>query len=255
MNLDIHLGIVMANTTDQEKNFGIEVRADTLLPGENYPELFYPIFPANMAKAPDPGQIVEIFVMDDIDDEPGVADLGTSDFGDFCYYTGRIFDDQDGKIPNDLKTNYPKRAGIFWDSDGTIIYYDATKNSKQFLIGLTDRQTYLELKEDSVTIQHKTVKIEMKSGKLIITDSATDIGAENATHPLLLGDIVKGAFSDGAGGGLAILGQAAALALGSAPPDPTGAAAKTFGTSMHTAWTAFLATLGAWESQKHKADQ
>lgn len=252
MLMDTHIGLVVANDTDSEKRFGIEVKVDSLS-DEVYPELFYPIFPPNTIKPPEPNQLVEVVVMADVNDEQGAIDLGTAEFSDYCFYTGRIFDVQTGgKIPADLQTNYPKRAGLFWSEDDTIVFYDKTDEEKRFLISLTDRQTYFELKEDSVTIQHKTVKFELKNGKIILTDSATEIGGPGAAQNILLGSNVYDAFFTGVNA-LVTLWQAAASTLGSAP-DPTGAAAQTYGNALNAALTTFGATAANWKSSKHKVD-
>jgi hypothetical protein len=252
MLMDTHIGLVVANDTDPEKRFGIEVKVDTLSE-DTYPELFYPIFPPNTAKVPEPNQLVEVVVMADVNDEQGAIDLGTAEFSDYCFYTGRIFDVQTGgKIPADLQTNYPKRAGLFWSEDDTIVFYDKTDGGKRFLISLTDRQTYFELKEDSIKIQQKNAVWEMKNDKIITTVTSTEMGAEGAAQNILLGSNVYDAFFTGVNA-LVTLWQAAASTLGSAP-DPTGVAAQAYGTALNTALTTFGATAANWKSSKHKVD-
>ena len=247
MLMDTHIGLVVANDTDQEKRFGIEVKVDTLSE-DTYPELFYPIFPPNTAKAPEPNQLVEVVVMADVNDEQGAIDLGTAEFSDYCFYTGRIFDVQTGgKIPADLQTNYPKRAGLFWSEDDTIVFYDKTDGEKRFLISLTDRQTYFELREDSVTIQHKTVKFELKNGKIVLTDSATEIGGPGAAQPILLGTTVIGAFT----AFFASWQTEIATWIASPPIDPNG---LIYLQNLQAAITTLQSTITNWPSQKHKVD-
>ncbi len=191
--MEQHLGIVMANDTDQDKRGGIKVQADTLLNGFEYPDLFYPIFPPNMFKVPENGEIVEVIVIGDFDeqDPSDDGDLGTVEFSDYCFWTGRVFDSSDGKIPPELKVNYPKRSAIFWNKDGTIIYYDATKNAKEFTIILTDKKTLIRMKEDEVYIQQDQNSWQMKGGKIITIVDATEMGAAGANHPIPFGDILK----------------------------------------------------------------
>jgi hypothetical protein len=187
MILDKHLGVVLANENDPLKKYGVQCRVDTLVPDFAYPEWFYPIFPSNSIKIPDIGQIIEVMVVADTENDSGDFDLGTVRFSEYAYYTGRIFDEKDGVIPNDLKTNYPKRSSVFWAKDGTIVFYDETKNNKEFSIYITDKQTYLQLKEDEVTLQQGTGKMVMKGGKLTITIDETELGAAGAGEAMILG--------------------------------------------------------------------
>lgn len=189
MLVDVHLGVVMVNDSDPEKAFGIEVMINSLLSDNIWPELCRPIFPPNSAKAPDIGQIVECLVIADEHDESGWSDLGVENEPDFCFYTGRIFNlTEEGKIPDDLKINYPKRAGIFWDADGTIVYYDSTKDAKEFMIALTDRKVFMKLKEDEIFIQQDNASWQMKANKITTIVDATEMGAEGASEPIPLGD-------------------------------------------------------------------
>jgi len=248
MMVETHLGVVMVNDSDPEKDFGIEVMIDSLLPDTVWPEICRPIFPPNIAKAPDPGQIVECIVIADEFDESGWADLGVENDPDFCCYTGRIFNStKEGKIPADLKTNYPKRAALFWDADGTIVYYDSTKNKKEFLIALTDRKTFIRLKEDEIFIQQNQNSWQMKGGKIVTTVDATEMGAAGASEPILLGNIVHSAFT-------AFLAswQTEIATWGAIPPLDPGAA--TYLTNIAASITALQNTLSNWRSSKHKVD-
>lgn len=191
--MEQHLGVVTANDTDDEKRGGIEVRVDTLIPDFEYPELFYPIFPPNMIKIPENGEIVEVIVISDFDEEDSSedGDLGTVEFSDYCFWTGKVFDLNEGIVPAELKKNYPKRAGLFWHKDGTIVYYDSTKNAKELTISLTDKKTVFQMKEDEVFIQQDQNSWQMKGGKIVTTVDATEMGAAGASHAIPLGDILN----------------------------------------------------------------
>jgi len=193
MIMEQHLGVVMANDTDPEKRGGIRVRVDTLLTDFEYPDLFYPIFPPNMFKVPENGEIVEVIVIGDIDelDPSDDGDLGTVEFSDYCFWTGKIFDTVKGIIPKELQVNYPKRSSMFWHEDGTIVYYDATKNAKEFTIVLTDKKTLIRMKEDEIYIQQDQNSWQMKGGKIVTTVDATEMGAAGASHPIPFGDTLK----------------------------------------------------------------
>lgn len=193
MIMEQHLGIVMVNDSDQEKRGGIQVRVDTLLADFEYPDLFYPIFPPNMLKIPEVGEVVEVIVVGDIDeDDPSEdGDLGTVEFSDYCFYTGKVFDVAEGIIPKDLQKNYPKRAGLFWHKDGTIFYYDSTKNAKELTVVLTDKKTLFTMKEDEIFIKQDQNSWQMKGGKIVTTVDATEMGAAGAGHPIPFGDTLK----------------------------------------------------------------
>lgn len=193
MIMEQHLGVVMANDTDTEKRGGIQVRVDTLLTDFEYPDLFYPIFPPNMLKVPEVGEIVEVIVIGDYDDQDPSddGDLGTVEFSDYCFWTGKVFDINEGIVPTELQKNYPKRAGLFWHKDGTIIYYDSTKNAKELTISLTDKKTFMQWKEDEILIKQDNASWQMKNNKIVTTVDATEMGAPSATHPIPLGDILK----------------------------------------------------------------
>jgi len=193
MIMEQHLGVVMANDTDTEKRGGIQVRVDTLLADFEYPDLFFPVFPPNMLKVPEVGEVVEVIVIGDFDenDPSEDGDLGTVEFSDYCFYTGKVFDVNEGTVPQDLQTNYPKRAGLFWHKDGTIIYYDSTKNAKEMTIALTDKKTLIRLKENEVFIQQDQNSWQMKGGKIITVVDDTEMGAAGASHPITKGDILK----------------------------------------------------------------
>ncbi len=241
MIMEQHLGVVMANDTDQEKRGGINVRVDTLITDFEYPDLFYPIFPPNMLKIPEPGEVVEVIVISDFDelDQSDDGDLGTAEFSDYCFWTGKVFDVAEGIVPRDLQQNYPKRSGLFWHKDGTIVYYDATKNAKELTIALTDKKTVIQLKEQSILIQQDQVKLEMQSGKVIITDSATEIGAAGASEPIVLGQkLVTFLTSIQTGFGTTHTHVCAAPGNPSGPPVPT-----------------MPAVPGDLLSTKHKVDQ
>ena len=193
MLMESHIGLVMANDTDPDKQFGVECRIDSLLPGEVYPVIVKPLFAPNGIKVPDVN--VNIEVLAPYDDEhgfPGERDLGQLDTVDEVYWTGRFFDVQDdGKLPAELLTNYPKRAGLLWDLDGTIIYYDSSDGNTEFKVKLTDGKTFFSLKPDEVVIQQDTIKFELKNKKMITTVDGSEIGAPGANHPIPLADLLK----------------------------------------------------------------
>jgi hypothetical protein len=267
MILDHYLGVVTANdaNTDQEKEFGIKCQVNGLLDGEEYPEIFYPIFPPNVAKVPYVGDIVEVLVPADEFEEPGVAELGVVSNPEFCYYTGKIFDLKSGKIPADLKQNYPKRSGIFWAKDGTIIYYDETDKKKELLITLTDKKVFVKLTENEILFQKNTTKVTLKDnqitaengtaiidlngGSLAITNTTTALGTPTATQPILLGTVVTSAVSIFYN----VWKGAIAVALQD-PPAFVENKFKAYLQSLQPAVDTFLGTLTNWPSVKHKVD-
>jgi hypothetical protein len=247
MIMESHIGVVMTVDKDPDKEFGIECLVDSVLQDEIYPAIFKPIFPPNRIAVPEVGQQVEVLIPGDEDGFPGESDIGTSDFTEFVFYTGRIFDQVDGSVPKDLLTNYPKRAGLLWNVDGTVIYYDSTKKKKEFTIKLTDGKTFITLKEDEISITQDQVNIQLKGQEITFTGKAK-LGGSSAAEELLKGTTVHQAISD-----LVTAWLIAASALATAP-DPSGAAAQAYGTAMNTAVTTLQTTLGTWKSTKHTLD-
>jgi hypothetical protein len=245
MNIETHLAVVMANDTDPEKEYGIEVQADSLVTDETYPHLAKPWFPPNQIKVPEVGQQVEIVVIgDNTDDEPGDAELGITEFPEFIYWKTRIFDSEKGKIPAELKASYPRRSG-WWMEDGSIIYIDdgrkdkdGNPGTKEILIKLSNGNTKIQLLEDTLTLTVGSNIIEVKAGSV-------KFGSTTAAEAIMLGNIVKAAFTTLVGGWLTNL-----FALqGSADP-----ASALYGTNQHATVTTFQGTLANWLSTKHFVD-
>lgn len=174
MILESNLATVLSvgAKADPDKQFGVRVQIDEILAGEEYPVVARPLFPANLIKSPKPGQTIEVLTVGKEGGEfdEGDESLGPEEFAEFCYYTGRIFDLKDGKVPTELKTNYPKRSGM-WTDDGSIIYMDDTKGS-------------LEI---ALVLQGGTQKIGIKENILFFDSIKVAIGAEGADEPILLG--------------------------------------------------------------------
>jgi hypothetical protein len=223
MLLDTHLGVVMTNDKDPDKEFGIEARIDSLVPDEIYPIIVKPLFPANMAKAPDVGQIVEIIVVADEEDEFGESSYGVTEFTDFIYYRGRTFDSNKGKIPNELKQNYPKRAGMFFDN-GTLIIVDETKNQETILI---------RLKSNGPLIQLQTV------GDKIL------IGSTSAAEAIIKGTTFGSNFST------FMTTWITAMSALTGASDPI---VSTYATTMGTALSTLAGQVNAWKSIKRFID-
>lgn len=247
MIVDVHLGIVMVNDSDPEKAFGIEVGIDSLLPGQVYPVIAYPIFPPNQVKIPDVGQIVEVIVVADGSGDGEPEDLGTVDYADWLFYTGRIFDSQDGKVPADLQTNYPHRAGLYWNADGTIVYYDDSDGKKEFVISLTDKKNFVRMKEDEIFVQQDQTTVQLKGGKVVITCNASEIGAAGASHPILLGDTVKTDLD-------ALLAAWATAIINGIAALGTEPGAAAYFNGLQSSVNDLIAATANWPSTKHKVD-
>lgn len=247
MIMESHIGVVMANEKDPDKKFGVQCIVDSVLADEVYPAWFKPIFPPNQIKIPDIGQQIEVLIPGDEGGFPGEDDLGTVDFAEFVFYTGRIFDQVDGKVPKDLLANYPKRAGLLWNVDGTIIYYDSTKNKKEFTIKLTDGKTFVTMKEDEILITQDQVSFQLK-GQEIVATGKVKLGGSSAAEKM-----VKGSqFNTDFGTFLNSWKTAANALAGTA--DPTGAAAGAYGTAVLAALNVLVPLLSGWQSNKHTLD-
>ena len=240
MILETHIGIVMANDTDVDKEYGIEVQVDSLLTDEVYPVIAKPLFKSNRIQIPLVGQQVEVVVVaDEIDPDADFGDLelGTVDFADFIFYKNRIFDQEKGKIPPLLKIDYPFRSG-WWLDNGTIIYMNNKKNRNEIMIQLVDNTTQIQMTEGAITLKRGSSLIEVSS-------SGIKIGSTSATEALMLGTIIKAAFTALATNWLINL---TALS-GSADP-----AAALYGTNQKSTVTTFQSTLSNWLSSKHTVD-
>ncbi len=247
MLMESHKGVVMANDTDKAKEFGVECVVDSILPDDIYPALFKPIFPVNRIGIPDVGQQLEVLVPGDEDTMPGEGDLGTVDYAEFVFYTGRIFDQVDGVVPAELKTNYPKRAGLLWNIDGTIIWYDSTKKQKEFKIKLTDGKTFVSLKEDETNITVDQLNIQLKGSKITLTGEV-ELGGSGAAEKLLKGTTVHGDLSTF----FSSMNTAATALAGTV--DGSGAAAGAYGTAILAALVILQPALVNWLSTKHNLD-
>ena len=132
MLLEAHQARVMANENVDRGNKEFGIKIYLIAERSEYPEIAYPLFPANFMKIPDVKQIIEVVLPADTEDEVGI-----NEFAHHCFYTGRVFDREDGKPPAELLKNYPKRCG-FWTKDGSIVYIDETKGSAEIMLRLGD---------------------------------------------------------------------------------------------------------------------
>lgn len=225
MILDWHLGIVMTNDKDIEKEFGIEVQVDSLIPNEVYPVIAKPLFSSNNIKVPNVGDIVEVLVLSDNPEGIDEGDYGVTEFTDFIYYRTRIFDaTPNGKVPTDLLVNYPKRAGLFFAINGTIILIDETKGSESILIRLKTNGPL--------------IKLEANGSKILI-------GAEIATEAILKGTTFETNLTT------FLTGWISALAPLSGAIDPI---LQTYGATMTGLVNTLNGQTAAWKSTKNFID-
>ncbi len=103
-----------------------------------------------------------------------------NDFPEFCYYISTRFDTQNGKVPRELLTNYPKRCGM-WTSDGTIIYIDETKNKQKIVMKLSDGNQTLIISDQGISL---------------VTDQFVHLGNHNAADWVALSSLVNSGFAD-----------------------------------------------------------
>ena len=246
MLLEQHLATVLAVDGDPDKEYGIKVQIDEILEGAEYPEIAKPLFPPNFIKAPKKGQTISVLAVATEDGEPGDRDLGVEEYSSFLYYTGRIFDLKQGRVPNELKTNYPKRSG-WWGDDGTIIYFDETSGSKQIALVLSGGQNYVKIHEQYVEMKYGSQVIKLNDTEVSITANKVSSGAENADFRL-----IKGTNTAGDTGFLPDFNTllaawlAAAQALKSA--GPTGVVA--YATAVESMIQAIQLNAGNWPSTK-----
>lgn len=268
MIVDTFIGVVTKNDADSQKEFGVYCYVEHLDPNGEYPEIFKPLFPVNMVKAPEVGQQIEVFVLADEINEPGFSELGVFSNPEYCYYTGRIFDEKNGKIPKELKQNYPNRAGLFWSKDGTIIFYDQTPQQRGLMISLTDKKVTARFTEDEIVIQKDLSKITLKDnqimvengtaiidlngGNLSITNTTTTLGSPAAAQPILLGGTVIAAFN--------VFFTAWLAAVSTAENDPSGIQDPVIDTYIRSLGSTgniistIQGTTTTWPSVKHKVD-
>lgn len=147
------MGIVSANDSDPEQEFGIEVQIDSIDPGSVFPEIVHPFFSQNLIKAPDIGQVVLVVLPADLPDGGFEGEeIALNEFSENAFYLLRGFDSSTiGSVPAILKQNYPKRSG-FWLQNGTVIVFDETKGEETILIRLTDGAQGITIDKDGVTI-------------------------------------------------------------------------------------------------------
>ncbi len=221
--------------------------------GQIYPILAKPMFPPNMLKIPDVGQIVKVFVIANDRDDDLEDDMGLVDFPDFIYYDHRIIDTQtNGQLPADFKKNYPKRCGM-WLADGSLFYFDETKNQKEFILKLTDGNNFFQITESKIVIDQNGTKIELENGTMTTTVNTSKFGASSANVPIMLGTAGTDMNTYITSLNAAITAYLAGSPPYAAPPvDPNHAL-------FLGAWKALLTTLGAatgnWPSTKHFVDQ
>ncbi|MCK5019305.1 MAG: hypothetical protein KAS32_19755 [Candidatus Peribacteraceae bacterium] len=242
MILETHLGIVMVNDSDVDREYGIEVRVDSLLPDETYPVIAKPLFKSNRIQIPKVGQQVEVVVIaDEVDPDADFGDLelGTVDFADFIFYKNRIFDQEEGKIPPILKDKsyYPFLSG-WWLDDDTIIYMSNKKNFEGIVIQLVDDTTQIRITTSAITIKRGSNILE-------ISDTGIKIGSTSASEALMLGTIVKAAFTT--------LFTTWNTQLGTLS-GATDAVVVNYGSAMVSAVGVIQGTLSNWLSNKHTTE-
>lgn len=217
------------NVDRGNKEFGIEVFL--IAERAKYPEIAYPLFPANFMKIPDVGEIIEVILPADTEEEVGI-----NEFAHHIFYTGRIFDRKKGKPPAELLTNYPKRCG-WWTKDGSIIYIDETKGSAEIMLRLGDGKG-----------NAGNNFISIKDGRIAIVGTKTVFGAESASESIVKGTQMNSDLSSFYG---AWSGALTTLA-GFSATEP-GAAA--YATTTNTALATLISALSGWLSTKHFVDQ
>lgn len=171
MNVDVHIGIVSANDTDPEKEFGIEVRIDSVSFDEKFPVLVYPFFAPNFFKVPDLGQTVLVVLPADLPLEGFEGEeTALNEFADQAFYMLRGFDSASaiGKMHPDMTTNYPKRSG-WWFQNGTIILVDETKGSEEIWIRLTDGNEGIKITNKGIAFLSST---KIRLGDSIASEAA-----------------------------------------------------------------------------------
>lgn len=227
MQLDQHLAVVMTNDKDPDKEFGIEVQIDSLLPGEIYPTIVKPFFPIQQVSIPEVGQIVKVMLIANDQGDPQNSDYGTIDFPDFIYYDHRVFDGQKGKVPSILKQNYPNRCG-WWQENGNIIYMNQTKNSEEITIRLKGGSDYITINGGKITL-----------------NSSVYLGSSSGTENLIKGAQFKSDFSTA----LTSWKEAANALVAS-----TDVHASAYGSAVKTLLTTLIPLLDGWLSNKHFLD-
>lgn len=250
MILESYPAIVMANDarTDPNKEFGVSVIIPLLMHDIVWPELAKPIFPPNMAKAPAVGQQIEVVV---VADAPGTdyedeMEMGTVNYAHHCFYTGRMFDSDKGKIPAVLQQDYPSRAG-WWLEDGTIIWMSQKKNAPEIYISVGNGQTFIQLVKDEILLTQGSTSLSLKNGVVTTTCTSSKMGSSSASQALVLATMTTAMTT--------LFGTWSAAATALKTGGGTPAAVITYAGALETAIAAVQGTLSSWNSSKHKADQ
>jgi hypothetical protein len=165
MQIDVHMAVVTANDTDPEKEFGIEVRIDSVEFEGTFPVLVYPFFQPNFFKVPDIGQTVLVVLPADLPLEGFEGEeVAMNEFADQAFYMLRGFDSsKEGKPFADfVQENYPKRSG-YWLENGTMILFDETQNDEAVWIRLTDGKQGIVVNNKGVTL-FSTKKVRLGNG-------------------------------------------------------------------------------------------
>lgn len=163
--IDLHIAEVVANDVqaDPEKEFGVKLRIDSALLGQDWPEIAYPFFPPNFFKIPAVGEmVIAIIPADYPENSIEGEEVAMNEFADSVFYMLRGFDARDGKPFPDLLKNYPNRSG-FWLENGTMILFDETKGQETVLVRLTTGKEMLVINDKGFTVFSQT-KIRLGSG-------------------------------------------------------------------------------------------
>ena len=244
MILEEHLATVLATNRDQNKQYAIAVQVDSILEGAEYPTLAKPLFPPNFVKMPKEGQQISVLVPAKEIGEEDEASSGVGEFAEHIFYTGRIFDDKEGNVPSELKTNYPKRSG-WWMDNGTIIYMDESQGNGEIALVLAGGQNYVRIQEQKVEIAYGGKKIIWNDTEIAVVTPRASLGGENAQFSAIKG-------TDGSSGFLLDFGilltawRAAANTLAGSSGNP--AAVIAFGTAMVVALDLTIAEVATWPS-------
>lgn len=244
MILEEHFAIVLATNRDPSKQYAIAVQVDSILEDAEYPELAKPLFPPNFVKMPKEGQQTSVLVPAIEDGEEDEGDSGVGEFPEHIFYTGRIFDDKEGRVPSELKTNYPKRSG-WWMDNGTIIYMDESSGNGEIALVLAGGSNYVRIQEQKVEIAYGGNKLIFNDTEVAVVTPKLSLGGENATFSAIKGTNGATGFLFDFGALLTAWNAAIATLAGSSgsPADVLAYAA-----SMQTALGVILPLVVNWPS-------
>ena len=230
--MDFHIAQVSANDVDPDKQFGIKVRIDQLLPGEDWPEIASPFFAPNFFKMPEVGEYVLVALPADLgEDALAGEERAINEFPEEIFYFLRGFDHREGAPIAELLDNYPRRSG-FWLQNGTLILFDDTVGQEQIWIRLTDGKETIVINNLGITLWSET-KIRLGNGTALqAVHKGTQMNVDLSTF-----------FS-------AWTGALTTLAGGSAT-EPFAAA---YATTTNTALAILVAALPSWLSIKTFVD-